>query len=74
MKRRKNLLLSSEAIARGQQVAQETGRSLSAVVEEQLLSIRIAKAGPEDYWSGPALRPVQRAEDERFAYLRRKHG
>lgn len=74
MKRRKNLSLSPKAIARGQQIAEETGRSLSAIVEEQLLAIRSPGAGPEEYWPGPALKPVERADDRRTAYLRRKHG
>ena len=38
MKQRKNLTLSSKAVARGEEIAAETGKSLSAVIEEQLLA------------------------------------
>ena len=74
MKRRKNLSLSSEAIARGEQIAAESGKSLSAVIEEQLMSIPISGADGEDYWRGPALRPLPRPGDRRANYLKRKHG
>ncbi len=74
MKQRKNLLLSPEAIARGEQLAQETRSSLSAVVEAQLLNAPCPGAEAEDYWGGPALKPLPRPGDARAKYLRRKHG
>ena len=74
MKQRKNLTLSAKAIARGEQMAAETGKSLSAVIEEQLLAIA-SPAKPEgDYWNGPALKPLKRPHDRRTQYLKRKHG
>jgi hypothetical protein len=74
MKRRKNLFLSAKAVARGEQIALETGRSLSAVVEEQLLAIPAPGVENEDYWPGPPMKPVSRPGDPRFEYLKRKHG
>ena len=74
MKVRKNLTLSTEAIARGRQLAAEKGQSLSAVIEAQLLSAPSANLEIEDYWSGPALKPMARRDDRRSAYLKRKHG
>jgi len=73
MKRRKNLSLSPKAVARGEQVARETGKSLSAVVEAQLLAIPAPGSGNEDYWPRAALRPVSRPRDARVQYLKRKH-
>ncbi len=74
MKRRKNLSLSARAIARGEQIAAELGTSLSGVIEEQLLAIPTVEGKAEDYWEGPALKPVARPGDKRAAYLKRKHG
>jgi hypothetical protein len=74
MKQRKNLLLSREAIARGEQLARETRTSLSAVVEAQLLDAPFPGAQPAEYWSGPALKPLARPGEARARYLRRKHG
>ena len=74
MKRRKNLSLSPKAIARGEQIAAEQGKSLSGVIEEQLLAIRTVEGKEEDYWDGPALKPLARSEDKRAEYLKRKHG
>ena len=74
MKRRKNLSLSPEAIARGEQIAAETGKSLSAVIEDQLLAIPAPRAAQEDYWPGPPLKPAGRRGDPRGEYLKRKHG
>jgi len=74
MKQRKNLLLSREAVARGEQLAQEARSSLSAVVEAQLLNAPRSGPEPEDYWHGPALKPLARPGDARARYLRRKHG
>ena len=56
MKRRKNLYLSPKAIARGEQIAAETGKSLSAVVEQQLLAIVAPEGTQEDYWPGRGLK------------------
>ena len=74
MKQRKNLTLSSKAVARGEQIAAETGKSLSAVVEAQLMAIPAPGAKGEDYWPGPALKPLARRGDRRSLYLKRKHG
>ncbi len=73
MKVRKNLSLSRKAVAKGEQVAVESGRSLSAVIESQLLAIPTEKAEAEAYWSGPALKPVERRDDPRYQFLKRKH-
>ena len=74
MKLRKNLLLSREAVARGEELALETGRSLSGVVEAQLLNAPTAGAESEEYWPRPALKPLARRGDARAGYLKRKHG
>ena len=74
MKLRKNLSLSAESVARGRQLAVETGKSLSAIIEAQLLAVPSDTSEPEDYWSGPALKPLSRPGDARSAYLKRKHG
>ncbi len=58
MKRRKNLSLSPKAIAREEEIAAETGKSLSWVIEQQLLAIPTPGVQAEDYWPGPALRPL----------------
>jgi hypothetical protein len=71
MKRRKNLTLSSKAIARGEQLAAETGKSLSAVIEEQLLAA--PGNGTADYWVGPPLKPLSRPGNARSRFLSRKH-
>ena len=73
MKRGKNLSLSPKAIARGEQIAAEKGKSLSAVIEEQLLAMPSPDVKQEDYWRGPPLKPVARLGDPRAEYLRRKH-
>ncbi len=74
MKHRKSFSLSHQAIARGEQLAAETGKSLSDVVEEQLLAIPSAAAGPEEFWPGRALKPIKRPGDARHEFLKRKHG
>jgi hypothetical protein len=74
MKQRKNLYLSREAIARGQQLALETGKTLSAIVEAQLLAVPSMVSQPDDYWPGPHLRPLARPGDPRSNYLKLKHG
>jgi hypothetical protein len=74
MKQRKDLLLSREAIARGEQLAQESRRSLSAVVEAQLLGAPCPGPQPEEHWPGPALKPLARPGDARARYISRKHG
>ncbi len=73
-KLRKNLSLSPEAVARGRQLAAEAGKSLSAVIETQLLTAPSAKNEQNDYWPGPAIKPLARTGDVRGAYLNRKHG
>jgi len=74
MKLRKNLSLSPESVARGRQLAAETGRSLSAVIEAQLLATPSAAGAGDEYWPGPALKALSRPGDARSAYLKRKHG
>ena len=74
MKQRKNLSLSPRAVARGEQIAAETGKSLSAVIEAQLLAIPALEAASEDYWPGRALKPLSRPGDPRNRYLKAKHG
>lgn len=74
MKRRKNLSLSAEAIARGEQIAAEKGKSLSAIIEEQLLAIVTPNGKEEDYWPAPPMKRVAKPHDPRTAYLKRKHG
>jgi hypothetical protein len=65
MKVHKNLTLSREAIARGEKLAAERSSSLSQVIEEQLLAIPSPEAAREQYWSGPAFKPVARPGDPR---------
>jgi hypothetical protein len=74
MKRRKSFLLSDEAIARGEQVAAQSGKSFSALIEERLLAIPATNGAHEEFWRGPALKPVQRPGDSRSDFLKRKHG
>jgi hypothetical protein len=74
MKLRKNLSLSSESVARGGQLADETGKSLSSVIEAQLPATTSVAGAREDYWPGPALKPLSRPGDARSPYLKRKHG
>lgn len=73
MKRRKTLSLSQRAIARGEQIAAESGKTLSAVVEEQLLTIPTVGTESEEFWAGPPLKPIKRPGDPRYEYLKRKH-
>jgi hypothetical protein len=74
MKQRKSFSLSDKANARGEQVAAETGKSLSAVIEEQLLAIPSAHVASEEFWPGRALKLVKRPGDARYEFLKRKHG
>ncbi len=74
MKQRKSFSLSDKAIARVEQIAAESGKSLSAVIEEQLLAIPSANAGSEEFWPGRALKPVKRPGDARYKFLKHKHG
>jgi hypothetical protein len=71
MKIRKNLLLSAQAVRCGSRLAARRGTSLSEVVERELLSASTEQEEP-DYWPRPT-KPVRRAGDRRFDYLRRKH-
>jgi hypothetical protein len=76
MKRRKTILLSEQVIARAERFAAESGKTLSSLVEEQLLtlpSINSQRDPEEDFWPGPALKPLKRSGNPRFEYLRRKH-
>ena len=74
MKARKNLYLSVEAVARGERLARAGQTSLSDLVEKQLLQIPEIPGTKEDFWSGPALKPLRRQHDSRAEYLSRKHG
>jgi hypothetical protein len=74
MKLRKNLSLSAESVAKGRQIAAETGKSLSAVIEGQLLAAPSEADVQGEYWPGPALKPLGRPGEARSAYLKRKHG
>ena len=69
----KDLTLSPRAVARGEQIAVETGKSLSAVIEAQLLAIPTPGKGSEDYWPGPAFKRISRPGDRRSQYLNAKH-
>ena len=69
MKMRKDLSLSPESVAKGRQLGAEAGKSLSAAI------LASSSAGAvDDYWHGPALKPLSRPGDARDAYLKRKHG
>jgi hypothetical protein len=74
MKARKNLYLSVQAVARGERLAKGSRTSLSELVEKQLLQIPEIPGANEEFWTGPALRPLRRKNDSRAAYLIRKHG
>jgi hypothetical protein len=74
MKRRKTLFLSEDAISRAEQVAAETGKTISSVIEERLLGLPLSHPLKEDFWPAPPLRPVKRPGDPRQRYLKRKHG
>ncbi len=73
MKARKNLYLSVEAVARGERLAQIRQTSLSDLVDQQLLRIPEAPGAKDEFWSGPALKPLRRRNDQRAQYLSRKH-
>ena len=73
MKARKNLYLSVEAVARGERLARTGQTSLSDLVEKQLLQIPEMPGTKEDFWNGPALKPLRRKHDPRAEYLSRKH-
>jgi len=73
MKLRKNLSLSTESVAKGRQLAAETGKSLSAVIEAQLLATVSTAGVGGDYGPGPPLKPLSRPRDARSACLKRKH-
>ena len=74
MKARKNLYLSVEAVARGERLAQICQTSLSDLVDQQLLRIPEAPGARDEFWIGPALKPLRRRNDRRAQYLSRKHG
>ena len=71
MKIRKNITLSSKAIAVGEKLAALHGTSLSALVEKQILSggaeLEADITGPKPAW------PIPRPGDARYEYLRKKH-
>ena len=70
MKIRKNITLSSKAIAVGEKLAALHGTSLSALVEKQILSGG-AELEAEHYW--PEAGRIPRPGDARYEYLRKKH-
>jgi len=74
MKARKNLYLSREAVARGERLARGSQTSLSELVEKQLLQIPEPPGTEEEFYTGPALRPLRRKNDPRSEYLTHKHG
>lgn len=74
MKRRKTVSLSTQAIARGERIAAEAGKTLSAVIEAQLMATPPAGDSTEEFWPGPALKPVKGGGDPRYEFLKRKHG
>jgi hypothetical protein len=43
-------------------------------VEKQLLQIPEVPGANEEFWTGPALRPLRRKNDPRAEYLAHKHG
>jgi hypothetical protein len=71
MKIRKNITLSSKAIATGEKLAALHGTSLSALVEKQILA-SCAELETEHYWPEVG-RPIPRPGDARYEYLRKKH-
>jgi hypothetical protein len=74
MKVRKNISLSRQAVAAGEALAAEQGTNFSKVVEQSLSAApRLRNAPVEDFWDGPALKPVRRKGDRRHDYLQRKH-
>jgi hypothetical protein len=73
MKRRKTFLLSEDAIARPEQFAARSGKSVSPVIEEKLLGIPLSISSNDEFWPGPALQPKRRTGDAKFEYLKRKH-
>jgi hypothetical protein len=72
MKVRKNLLLDERAVARGEKAARDRNLSLSGLIEEHLLSIPNPEE-EEEFWPGPAGKPLKKAGAPRYEYLRRKH-
>jgi hypothetical protein len=71
MKIRKNITLSSKAVAMGEKLAALHGTSLSALVENQILSSG-SELETEHYW--PEIgRPIPRPGDARYEYLQKKH-
>ena len=73
MRLRKNLSLSPESVAGGRPLAAETGKSNSSAIEGHLPAPPSSPGAGEDYWPGPALKPLSRSGDVRSAYLKRKH-
>ena len=72
MKVKKSLELDVRAVAIGERLAAQRGKSgLSALVEEQLLAM--GKPEPEHY-SPYHGKPMPRPGDPRYEYLERKHG
>jgi hypothetical protein len=70
-KQRKNLLLTRQAVARGERAARELNLSLSGLVEKHLLGLPdSAESG--DYWP-ELIRPADQSGEHRFEHLRRKH-
>ena len=73
MKVKKQLCLSKRAVAQGELLAREQGIKLSALVEKQLLAASGQPLAEEEFWPGPALKPIRRAGDRRHDYLRKHH-
>ncbi len=71
MKTRKNLLLDSKAVRRGEQAARVRNTSLSNLVEKYLLSLPGLE--DEDFWPGPPGKPIQRPGHPRYEYLKARH-
>ena len=64
--------LSPESVA-GETTAAETGKSNSSAIEGHLPAPPSSPGAGEDYWPGPALKPLSRSGNIRSAYLKRKH-
>lgn len=73
MKVRKNLYLERASVARGEALAKEQGIALSAWVEQQLAHAANVPLKEEEFWEGPALKPIRRAGDARHDYLQEHH-
>jgi hypothetical protein len=73
MKARRTLYLSVEAVVRNERLARRSHTSLSDLVEKQLMQIPEVPGAEEEFWAGPALKPLPKKHDPRSEYLSRKH-